>query len=203
MPEFGIREAQTSSGESIFVLIFRAATSRKLNAAGGNRSHDLRQPCVAVRTADVEVTRCAKAGTEAETAGDRFDQAAIGRSEPETGHGGHHLPKCRPDLPEGRRTDISTAQRIEMSSDPVGLQKLYLGNCLAEAVMDRLRQPDRSPVAQDLHTIGVTALRELNVIQENENIGFRNLVEIAEPGQVIRLMDRDDHGAGDRVRKRK
>ena len=70
---------------------------------------------------------------------------------------------------------------------------------LAEVLPDRLGQPARCAIAADLDAVGVAPLGELRAVEKNEPVGARDLMEVTEPRQVIRLMDGDDQSVRPKI----
>src|SRR3546814_10427506 len=62
------------------------------------------------------------------------------------------------------------------------------------------RQPARRAIAKDSDAVGVAVLAELDVVEEDEDVGPGDLMKIAEPRQIVRLMNGDDHRRSRRAR---
>ena len=61
--------------------------------------------------------------------------------------------------------------------------------------MDGNREPMRLAVVQNPGPIGIAVLAELNIVEKHKHIRLGDLGEIAQPGKIIGLMDRDDQSA--------
>jgi hypothetical protein len=57
--------------------------------------------------------------------------------------------------------------------------------------VDRNRQPAQSVLALDAIAAAPVALGELHLVQQDELVGGANQIEVALPGDVARLNDRD------------
>jgi hypothetical protein len=97
------------------------------------------------------------------------------------------------------RLAIGIAQRLEvvrppLAAAPFGVVDALLDDAFLLAQLDDgNREPARLALEQDLGAVLVVAPLELDVVQDDEQVGFRHPVEISEPRQVIRLMDRNEH----------
>jgi len=95
---------------------------------------------------------------------------------------------------EKRSLGVVGDQRIQMFSAPLNrVVDLNLKDFLSEAVNHGYRQP--LPAIRSLDFIPVLpfVLFKLNIVQEDEDIALFDLIKISQPGQVLRLMDGDDH----------
>ena len=100
-------------------------------------------------------------------------------------------------LLEMRRAAIVLLDRLEQLAPPrPGLVDLHLVDP-AQAVVgpdDRDSDPCRLAGHEQLHAVhpGPALLRELDGVKQDEHVAARELVEVAEPGEEVRLVDRDD-----------
>src|ERR1700761_2543217 len=60
-------------------------------------------------------------------------------------------------------------------------------------LLDRDRKPDRAVYGLDLVAVVKTVDLVLHAVEQHEHIGKRDLVKIAKPGKISRLMGRQDH----------
>lgn len=95
---------------------------------------------------------------------------------------------------EKRSLGVMGNYRIQMFSAPLNrVVDLHLKDFLPEAVDHRHGQP--LPAIRGFYFIPVLpfVLFKLNIVQEDEDIALFDLIKISQPGQVLRLMDGDDH----------
>ena len=94
-----------------------------------------------------------------------------------------------------RGVPVARAQSVKMGACPVAARDCDLIDGRAEPLPHGDGQPARRPVREDLDAVGVAAFAELRVVEKDEQIGVGHLMEVTEPGRVIRLVDGDDHGS--------
>src|SRR5919107_102235 len=98
------------------------------------------------------------------------------------------------ELLEARGARVAGAERLPVLRAPAFARHLDLVNPLPEPLRDRNREPLRA--AAPLHAVAVlkVALRELHVVEQDEHVRPQKLLEEAEPGHVLRLVNGYEHG---------
>src|SRR3954464_2487051 len=90
-------------------------------------------------------------------------------------------------VPQSGEVDRSPGARVLV------VDELVDDAVLLRALRHRHRKPARFAVEPDLAAVLVTAALELDVVQQDEQIDLGHAVQVAEPRQIVRLVNRDDH----------
>ncbi len=97
-------------------------------------------------------------------------------------------------LLEKRRLAVMAANRAPMLSPPrLLVVDLHFGEKLRHFLNDGNGQDKGALISLDFISVLPAVFIELDIVQNNENIGGSNLVKIPEPGKVMKLVDREDH----------
>src|SRR5579863_6978838 len=106
-------------------------------------------------------------------------------------------------LPEERRLGIIEPQSLPVLGGPLPfVGNLYFVNpqdAKFTRSLHRNRQPAPAFASADLVAIGEAVFLELHVVEHDVRIRYRDAMEVTQPRQVGRLINRNDHVLSDDV----
>src|SRR5687768_9500042 len=90
------------------------------------------------------------------------------------------------------------AQRGEVAASPGARRVAVVYPLVEDALLLRMLlhrhgEPARLAVDADLAAVLVVAALELHVVEHDEQVHLRHAVQVAQPGDEVRLVDGDDH----------